>query len=152
MKTELSQGNEGTVIKISGPIDEDAVFPAASGAKVTLDLQGVTLINSCGIREWMNWLKHLDKNSKIELRHCPKVIVDQINNVDGFLPKGGAVESFLVPYYCENCGILSSKQYLTADVVKKGASAIDKTYACDKCKAQVEMDVIPSKYFLFLSA
>ena len=34
---------------------------------------------------------------KIEFRNCPKVIIDQINMVKGFLPENAIVESFLRP-------------------------------------------------------
>ena len=90
-----------------------------------------------------------NKNAKINFNSCPKVIVDQINMVDGFLPTNGKVKSFFVPYFNDDAG--SEKNVLfrygtefTEGQINPPASVTD-----DQGNA-MEMDVIESKYFKFI--
>src|SRR5687768_7774371 len=104
MSFAISKKPEGQqlVLEVKGNIDEDANFTPpdlGSFTNVTLDLEGVTAINSVGIREWIKWMKGFPASVKLGVRKCPKIIVDQINMVAGFLPAGTTVQSFYVPYY-----------------------------------------------------
>src|SRR5262245_9841324 len=102
------QGSDSDVqIRLQGHIDEDATFNGleiTKAAKVHLDLDGVSAINSCGIREWIKWIRTAPTTSQIVYQNCPKVIVDQINMVAGFLPENAKVASFYVPYYSDASG------------------------------------------------
>ncbi len=92
MAFSVGKKKEGStlVLEVKGNVDEDANFtpPDLGGAtSVTLDLEGVTAINSVGIREWIKWVKTMPASLKLSVRKCPKIIVDQINMVAGFLPQ-----------------------------------------------------------------
>ncbi|MCB0340679.1 MAG: hypothetical protein H6626_13280 [Pseudobdellovibrionaceae bacterium] len=151
----VSQSQEGNdvVLTFQGQIDEDANFQSASGvsgSSIILNLDGVTAINSCGIREWIKWLKELPSGASITYKNCPKVIVDQINMVAGFLPDNAKVDSFYVPYYCEESGnekmvLFTSGKEFNGDSVNPPDSVVD-----DETGDEMEMDVIESKYFKFL--
>jgi hypothetical protein len=116
---------------------------------VVLDLADVTAINSVGIREWIKWIKAFPANVQISVRRCPKIIVDQINMVAGFLPSAAVVESFFVPYYSDATGtekmvlFEKDKQYANGDVTPPEDVKDDSGEA-------MEMDVIEAKYFKFL--
>jgi len=144
----------GTVVlSFAGSVDEDAVFSniQVDGAEIVLDLDKISSINSCGIREWIKWIRTLPSGSSITYRNCPKVIVDQINMVAGFLPENATVESFYVPYYSEDSG--NEKMVL----FKRGKEFSDQGVdAPEEIKDEetgepMEMDVIESKYFKFLN-
>lgn len=152
-KVSKNQEGEAVTFVFEGSIDEDAVFTGlepGGAAKVNLDLDKVKSINSCGIREWIKWIKTIPGNSNITYRRCPKVIVDQINMVAGFLPDNATVESFYVPYFSEDSG--NEKMVL----FEKGKDFTDnEVTAPEEIKDQetgeeMEMDVIESKYFKFL--
>jgi anti-anti-sigma regulatory factor len=101
-KAEKVANGDEVKVKLQGHIDEDAQFNSlalGSAKKVVLDLDSVTAINSCGIREWIKWIRTAQPSSQIVYQNCPKVIVDQINMVAGFLPDNGKVESFYVPLF-----------------------------------------------------
>ena len=107
-KLEVTKKEDGdsNIFSFKGDIDEDANFTEHSLKslnKAVFDLEEVTAINSCGIREWINWLK-TSPDTKLVFRNCPKIIVDQFNMVAGFFPMNGEIESFYVPYYCETSG------------------------------------------------
>ncbi len=151
-KAEKQQGSGELVVKLAGHIDEDATFNGLdlNGAqKVVLELEGVTAINSCGIREWIKWIRTAPNGAAIVYKKCPKVIVDQINMVAGFLPDNGKVESFFVPYYSDESG--NEKMILFQEGKEfKGGELFPPPEVKDEAGAQMEMDVIEAKYFKFL--
>lgn len=151
-KLDVEMNNNSGVlnVKLNGSIDEDVNFSkyALSGAQaIELDLKGVTGINSCGIREWIKWLNS-SAASKLKFHNCPKVIVDQINMVDGFLPTSAEVASFYVPYYNEDTG--SEKNVLFRNGIEYSAGQINPPKVQDDDGNEMEMDIIENKYFKFL--
>lgn len=138
-------------VVMAGSIDEDADFAPlnlSGAAQIEIDLSGLKSINSCGIREWIKWMGTAP-SAAIVFNHCPKVIVDQINMVDGFLPSNAKVQSFFVPYYNDESG--SEKNVLfnygtefTDNAVHPPAEVKDEE------GHPMEMDVIESKYFKFI--
>jgi anti-anti-sigma regulatory factor len=152
-KAEKQQGAEGLTVKVAGHIDEDAVFTGlelGGSSKVILDLTDVSAINSCGIREWIKWIRTAPESTPLVYRNCPKIIVDQINMVDGFLPKNAKVESFFVPYFCDSTG--NEKMVLFKEGVEfKGNEVFaPASVKDDESGEDMEMDVIEAKYFKFL--
>jgi hypothetical protein len=149
---QKSTEGDATVFHFQGHIDEDASFANldfGGAMKIVVSLEKVSAINSCGIREWIKWIRTAPAGSQITYRKCPKVIVDQINMVSGFLPENGKVESFYVPYYSENAG--TEKMILFETGVHFADGKIN---APDEVKDDagevMEMDVIEAKYFKFL--
>jgi hypothetical protein len=151
-KSETQQESGGLKVSLSGHIDEDASFAALSldgASKVIVELDKVTAINSCGIREWIKWIRTAPPTAQIIYRQCPKVIVDQINMVAGFLPANGKVESFYVPYYSDASG--DEKMVLFKEGVEfKGNEVFPPGEVKDNSGEVMEMDVIEAKYFKFL--
>jgi hypothetical protein len=152
-KFEIKIEKAGTNFKVnvSGVIDEDVDFSAYSlegAAKVEMQLANIKSINSCGIREWIKWISSA-KGAEISYFECPKIIVDQINMVQGFLPAGAKVMSFYVPYYNDGAGsekniLFKFGQEYSETGLKPPASVKD-----DKGN-DMEMDVVEAKYFKFL--
>lgn len=150
-KFEVKGGPPKVGLNLAGNIDEDTDFSQinlAGSSEVEIDLEKVKSINSCGIREWIKWLGTVPQ-AKFYFSNCPKVIVDQINLVDGFLPKTSKVVSFYVPYYNDDEG--SEKNVLfkygaefTEGQVKPPAKVQD------EAGNEMEMDVIEAKYFAFI--
>jgi anti-anti-sigma regulatory factor len=154
MAFAIDKKAEGTnlVLAVKGNVDEDANFaPQDLGAAtgVVLDLEGVTGINSVGIREWIKWVKTMPSSVKLSVRKVPKIVVDQINMVSGFLPPGTTVESFFVPYYSDASG--SEKMVLFENGKEYSGSELKAPAEIKDDSGEVmEMDVIEAKYFKFL--
>lgn len=138
-------------VKVVGTIDEDVDFGLYSleGAPaVELFLNDVKSINSCGIREWIKWIGSAGPVAVV-YHECPKIIVDQINMVQGFLPAMGKVQSFYVPFYSEESG--SEKNILfTAGQEFDESGSIQVPSIKDESGQEMEMDVVEAKYFKFL--
>ncbi|MDY0001703.1 MAG: hypothetical protein RBU30_10440, partial [Polyangia bacterium] len=100
---DVSQREDVTYIKLSGVIDEDnelaALTERVGSGTTVIDLAEIERINSCGVRDWVNWLgKSEKKGADIIMVECSPAIVAQINLVNNFVGKG-AVKSFYAPYF-----------------------------------------------------
>jgi hypothetical protein len=138
-------------VTMAGTIDEDVDFNAyslASSPTVDLYLGSVKSINSCGIREWIKWIGGAS-GTKVVYHECPKIIVDQINMVQGFLPANAKVQSFFVPYYNDDSG--SEKNILFRRGAEFDEGAVNPPQGIkDDQGNPMEMDVVESKYFKFI--
>lgn len=160
MKVESVHEQDNQVeLVLSGSIDEDSDFntiPKIEKNLLLIDLSQVTMINSCGIRDWVKWTKTLAPHVQMHIKKCPKFIIDQINILQGFLPQNSLVLSFYMPYFCEDCNV--EKQLLfergvhfqEATSEKEAFVDYDLEVLCDQCKTAMSMDVIPTKFFKFL--
>jgi hypothetical protein len=151
LDVKLNKAGEKLNVVMAGSIDEDtdfSQFPLAGAPQIEIDLASLKSINSCGIREWIKWMSTAPA-ADITFNQCPKVIVDQINMVDGFLPTNANVKSFFVPYYNDDSG--SEKNVLFrygnefTDTEVKAPAQVQ-----DEQGNAMEMDVIESKYFKFI--
>src|SRR5262245_33588879 len=97
-KLEIERRDEGEVSRLTlrGIIDENADFSSAFAKlapTVILDLAGIDLINSCGVREWVHAVQNFPKDAKVIYEKCAPRIVEQVNYVANFLG-GGKIASF----------------------------------------------------------
>ena len=151
---EKMSNSSQNILKIHGDLNEDFIFSSLTiqgQGETILDLSAVRSLNSCGIREWIRWIKAAPTSARLVLKECPKVVVDQINMVDGFLPKGTRIQSFMVPYYCEACEKVKSVLFKEGEHYAHGKmKSTLPPVSCDQCQQPMEWDVIESKYFKFL--
>ena len=158
--TGASQGNaqctiDGNVLFIAGVIDETTDL-AAYGRKlradaVVIDLGGVTLINSVGVREWVMLLDELtERGRQITLRNVSVPMVRQMTMV--LKAKGSAlVESFFAPYLCPKCGDESPLLIVVADHSAALAAGEPPALPCARCGTTSEFDEFPPRYLVFLT-
>lgn len=152
-KLDVKAENAGSklTLHMAGTIDEDADFSQigiTGSPEIEVELGQLKSINSCGIREWIKWMGGAAA-AKITFVNCPKVIVDQINMVDGFLPSNGKVLSFYVPYYNDDSGAEKNVLFRYGTEFNDGAVTPPSSVK-DEDGNEMEMDVIESKYFKFL--
>ncbi len=149
---ETKEGHQ--LIRFSGQVDEEAKFPEKSdlGAKVFIDLAGVTAINSIGIRSWILWFSQYP-NTHFTFLNSPKALVMQMNMVEGFLPEQAEVLSMQVPFYCETCDEEKDVLFELGKQVKVSGDSVKLDYKKSEiCKpdCEIELDVTESKFFRFL--
>ena len=158
-KFQQAETPTGLTLTFEGDIDEDVEFPKIDAAKykaIRVELGLVKAINSVGIREWLNWIRPLADVSRVTLAHCPKALVFQLNMVEGFLPKGGVVDSFYVPFFCEKCDKELNVLFTVGKEVQAGAASpglafdLEAAGLCKENACELEMDASEAKYFQFL--
>ena len=142
-----------TYVKLSGVIDEDNELTDLTdkipGGTAVIDLSEIERINSCGVRDWVNWLGKIEKNgAKPVLVECSPAIVAQINLVNNFTG-AGVVKSFFAPYFCPNC---DREKVLLVEAAELGpAPHKAPTCRCDECDGVMDFDDMEDSYFAFLS-
>lgn len=136
-------------VELIGSIDEDADFKELIGLEqktISFDFDKVSMINSCGIREWIKFIEKIPEATHIVYNNCPQIIIEQINMVHGFFRKGASINSFYAPYFCEKCS-KESKVHLKAEQVKNRKAP---KMECPKCGEEMDFDAIEAQYFSFL--
>jgi hypothetical protein len=138
-------------IEIKGNIDEDFVnlsLDFLNAKEVIVDFNGIIKIQSTGIREWLNIISPYQDVFFI-YRNCPKIVIDLINMIEGFLPANGTVESFYVPYFHVDTG--EERKILFTYGSEFNRSGINPpSEVLTSTGELMEMDVVESKYFKFL--
>src|SRR5262245_12818278 len=140
-------------VKLGGVIDEDNeladLVEKIPGGTAVIDLGEIERINSCGVRDWVNWLSKLETNgTRSVLVECSPAIVAQINLVNNFTGSG-VVKSFYVPYFCPEC---DEEKVLLVETSDMGPPPHEPpTCRCDECDLVMDFDDMPDSYFAFLS-
>jgi anti-anti-sigma regulatory factor len=153
--TDVQQRDDATYIKISGVIDEDnelaALVQQLKTETVFIDLSEIERINSCGVRDWVNWLGSLEKmgTRRMVFIKCSPSIVNQINLVSNFTGPG-MVQSFYAPYFCGNCDREKVLLVETRDMAGKPPYKAP-SCRCDECDGPMEFDEMEESFFAFLS-
>ena len=138
-------------LRLTGVIDEDnrldRLGEQLEGATaVAIDTAQVTRINSCGVRDWVNWLAALERRGlQVVLVSCSVHIVEQINMVHNFIG-GGRIKSFFSPYYCEDC----DRELLEYLEVAEITDPLAIHPPCPSCSQPTELDHLPEQFFAFL--
>lgn len=145
--------NDVSYVKLGGVIDEDNELPVLldqiPAGTAVIDLGEIERINSCGVRDWVNWLNKLENNgTRSVLVECSPAIVAQINLVNNFTGSG-VVKSFYVPYFCAEC---NEEKVLLVEAGDMGPPPHEPpTCRCDECDLVMDFDDMPDSYFAFLS-
>jgi anti-anti-sigma regulatory factor len=150
---EVTQRDDVTYIKLAGVIDEDnelgsLVDRLGAGTSV-IDLAEIERINSCGVRDWVNWLGRAEKKgAEMILVECSPAIVAQINLVNNFVGNG-AVKSFYAPYFCPSCDL---EKVLLVDMEEMAGQDRPKAPVCrcDECDGVMDFDDMEESYFAFI--
>jgi anti-anti-sigma regulatory factor len=154
-QAKLRASERYSFLRLRGVIDEDnhlmSLVPKLTGDVLVIDLAEVDRINSCGVRDWVNWLQVVeDKQVKVVLIRCSTSIVAQINMVTNFA--GNAiVHSFFAPYYSpsidrEYLKLIETESLLGQRPVRAPS------FRCSETGEPLEFDDIEESYFAFINA
>jgi anti-anti-sigma regulatory factor len=151
-RIEESQGNK-VVVEFFGEIDENAEFAdlrrQLKGA-VVFNLAEIRRINSCGVREWVNFVRELSDVQSLTFTHCSPAIVTQLNMIYNF--RGNAkIRSFYAPYVCESCNNEEDKLLDVESQFPNSDIGTVPSFHCGECDELMEFDDIPERYLSFLS-
>jgi anti-anti-sigma regulatory factor len=142
-----------TIVEFFGEIDENADFAELRRrlkGEVVFHLAEVRRINSCGVREWVNFVRELPSVGELVFTHCSPAIVTQLNMIFNF--RGDAkVRSFLAPYICEACGVEEEKLLDAKTHFPDRNALVPPEFKCDKCSGKMEFDDLPERYLAFLN-
>lgn len=141
------------VVRMHGDFTEMTRFDAlatrlAGLTEVVFDLAAVRYISSAGVRAWCELLGRLD-GARLTFQHCSSAFITQAAMVPMVLA-GGAVRSFVAPYYCDGCGADDERLLEVGAVARDGDRLVAPRLACARCGAASDLDDLPDRYFAFL--
>jgi hypothetical protein len=141
------------VVLLRGEINENADLTELQRhlhGQVTLVLEAVTRINSCGVREWVNLMRELDEVTDLVFARCSPTVVTQLNSIYNF--RGRArVASFFAPYVCEVCRV---DEYKLLDVEEHFPDRTElhvPAFRCPRCGGVMMFDELAERYLAFLA-
>jgi len=135
-------------IMMRGIIDEDTSFDPIghTEGEIIINFKGVTAINSCGVRNWVNLIKSMSERD-IFYEECPPLIVRQMNMVPSFVSHAQVISVFAA-YVCDKCD--DEKLILINHKAFKNSANIPEAMPCDSCEeGEMEFDGLPQQYFAF---
>ena len=149
LKIQITESEQSVVYLFNGDVDENfrhQEVPRIEKPSIIFELSSIRNFNSCGIREWIYFVRDMGKLGNLIFKECSVTVIDQVNMVPDSLG-GGAIESFFAPYYCETHGevnrLISVAEHLT-NLTK----SISPQFNCD-CGKALEFDALEESYFLF---
>ena len=110
---------------------------------MVFQLAEIQRINSCGVRERVNFVRDLPQVTELTFSHCSPAIVTQLNMIFNF--RGTAkVRSFYAPYVCESCGHKEDK-LLDVQSQFPGGKFKAPEFGCEQCSAAMEFHDLPKR-------
>ncbi|MEO7092828.1 MAG: hypothetical protein ABI175_06225 [Polyangiales bacterium] len=144
LDVELTPGR----IVLAGRIDDASplgdLSPQVAAGDVTIDTEGVTFINSIGMREWMRLVRGLKDKGVVTFERVADVLITQMNLRPEF--HGARITSFHAQYVCPSCG---AEAALLIDAVAE-AEALRRMQVpklpCPECGKPMDLADFPERY------
>lgn len=151
---ETFEDNDSFVVILKGQIchpDDFKTIKVPSYKPLHLHLKTVRMISSIGIAAWIKWMETLSELPEIKIFEASKAMVDQFNMVQNFLPKQSKVHSFYAPFWSEKTEEDKLGLLVYGDHFRDGTLIqLPKVY--DSEGHEMDLDIVPEKYFRFLKA
>ena len=153
LSIQIEKSESEVTYIFKGGVDENfkhQEIPRIAAKNITFDLGEIDNFNSCGIREWVHFMKDMDTLGPIKFKNCSITMIDQINLVPDTLGHA-TITSFQAPYYCPTCPT-GGELVCSIDVQQHLSSIQKKTspqFDCPKCQQKLEFDALEESYFMF---
>lgn len=148
----LQAGNGYTYLKLKGILDEDNLLSnllsQIQGRLLLIDMAEIERINSCGVRDWVNWNNQIQAlGIAVILLRCSPVVVSQANMVTNFAADA-FIHSFYAPYVHPDTGDEQSVLLFTEEIRKSSPVSAPKIF--NENGEELEFDEFEESYFAFI--
>jgi len=139
-----------TVLAVSGTIDEHADLTQLGNPTglVEVDMRDVKRINSYGVRAWIDVIQRVPDSVTLLFTHCPPLVIDQMNMVDGLLGHG-RLASFYAPMVCEACE--AERQEFVDVTACAAAGGKLPEVSCSECGQRMVLDDLEDRFTFLLT-
>lgn len=149
----LQVGNGYTYLKLKGILDEDNLLAnllsQIQGRLLLIDMAEIERINSCGVRDWVNWLNQIQAlGIAVILLRCSPSVVSQANMVTNFAADS-FIHSFYAPYVHPDTGDEQSVLLFTEEIRQNLPVRAPKIF--NEQGEELEFDEFEESYFAFIS-
>ena len=140
----------GNVVALRGRIDDSAqlgqLVAQLPAGPVVIDTDGVTFVNSIGMREWLRMMRGLRaRGEAITLVRVADVLMTQLNLIPE-LAKSATIASFHAQYVCPACGAEASPILEVAAHAAQLRQLQAPALPCSECGAAMELGDFPERY------
>ncbi|GEM_PF-483487 len=149
----LQVGNGYTYLKLKGILDEDNLLnnllSQIQGRLLLIDMAEMERINSCGVRDWVNWLNQIQAlGIAVILLKCSPVIVSQANMVANFA-SDAFIHSFYAPYIHPDTGEEQNVLLFTEEIRQNQPIKAPKIF--NENGDELEFDEFEESFFAFIN-
>ena len=149
----LQVGNGYTYLKLKGILDEDNLLnnllSQIQGRLLLIDMAEMERINSCGVRDWVNWLNQIQAlGIAVILLRCSPVIVSQANMVANFA-SDAFIHSFYAPYIHPDTGEEQNVLLFTEEIRQNQPIKAPKIF--NENGDELEFDEFEESFFAFIN-
>ena len=146
LEARIESREGATWVGLSGDITEAARLDelARLPGPMRIDLGGIRLINSLGVRAWYQFIARCAAAGiAVTVERLAPVMVQQISMIKAFMGSRTRVASILVPYFCQSCSTDDTKLH---DVQPGVRLEVPPTSTCPKCKGLTVLDELETMY------
>lgn len=141
-------------LSLSGRID-DAAHLGDLAAKIpagdiVIDTDGVTFINSIGMREFMRLVRALRDRGKVTFSRVADVLITQMNMRPEFA--GSTITSFHAQYVCGACGAEAAPLVIVAEHAEDLRWMRAPKLPCPECRQPMDLADFPERYLTLFKA
>lgn len=152
----ITKEDDWEVVTYIGPINEESEVHLSRvlenlGPKVKINFKQVSMVNSCGVRSWVNFMREAEENREISYRECTSEIVMQINMIPSFRGRS-LIESVYGAYTCDDCGHQENKLFESGKNMPASEEDDVDPPNCSKCGSEMEMEELEDEFFAFVAA
>lgn len=156
LHVDVSEIENVSYVALAGVIDEDnalsAITERLTRPFALIKSADVERINSCGVRDWVNWLGELQqKQIEVFLIECSPAMMTQVNLINNFTGHG-KILSFYAPYFCPPPCESDKMLLVRMEDALRTQPFRAPVCRCDECDQLLEFDDLESSYFGFLPA
>lgn len=149
-----SNGTQAMVY-FMGMINEDAYADYFSLSETlpqncTFDFSGVGFINSCGIRDWIKFIRHFQKDRTVRFERCTDSLVGNIGLMPYMLGTA-TLASVLRNCTCPKCNAIDAVLLTANSDYDKEGNLLIPIPNCKRCGTEISWDIPDSDYFVFLN-
>lgn len=143
---------EGAELTLFGRIDDAAplgtLLDQVGHGEVTIDTDGVSFVNSIGMREWIRLIRGLrERGDTVVLTRVADVLMAQLNMVSEMKDKV-RIASFHAQYVCGACGAESAPIVDATEHAASLAKLVAPKLPCPECGQPMELGDFPERYLL----
>jgi hypothetical protein len=137
-------------------VDETTTMPDLAEAEppLRIDFSELKTINSYGIRKLIKMIREWSPR-EFEYHAVPSSVVETFNVVRALLGEpatGEVVKSYSIPHFCEACDKVFEQMFDATDVKIEDGELHVQDRKCPTCGRELEIDVEPDEYFVFLES
>ena len=142
----------GTEVTLFGRIDDASplgeVIDKIDRGRVTIDTDGVSFVNSIGMREWIRLIRALrERGDAVVLVRVADVLMAQMNMISELREKV-TITSFHAQYVCSACGAESAPLIDAVVHAASLAKLVAPKLPCPECSHPMDLADFPERYLL----